>query len=739
LSDDVAGSAVPPGGLDAVAWPGARLGEAIAALARASGLAPRLRAVPAAPPEQVWHGEALGRWIAASAAWLGLEAEPVMVSYAEAHQLIRGAGPALLRLPRDGTPLFLLLLKGGSRRVRALGPDYATHQLAPAAIAAALRRPLEAARAAAVDRVLDTAGVPAGRRARSRGAILREQLGPAPIGDCWLLRLPPGASFWSQLRHARLVRRFGIFLAAYTAASLLWVGSWWLLGRAILGGRLDRGWLLAWALLLLTLIPLRLFASWVQERLIIGVGGLLKQRLLGGALRLHPDEVRHQGAGQFMGQVVESDTLEVAALTGGFPALKAGIELLLAGVILSAGAGGWPHTLLLLGWVAVTLLLIWRFYGQRAGWTTARLQMTHNLVERMVGHRTLQAQQPPERWHAGDDLALDGYLDQSLAMDQTTARLIALVPRGWLLLSLLVLASVFVGGGDTAALAIGLGGTILAQQAFNRLNIGTAYLASALIAWRQVGPLFHTAARPVATGAPDLALAQPYAPAPAAPRAEPGNPSPGSDGRVTGERQPLLDAQGMVFRYRDRGAAVLRGCDLRVYPGDQILLEGPSGGGKSTLAALLAGLRAPESGLLLLGGVDQPTLGADTWRRLVAAAPQFHENHVLTATFAFNLLLGRGWPPRPADLEEAEALCHELGLGDLLGRMPAGLQQMVGETGWQLSHGERSRVYLARALLQDAGLVILDESFAALDPETLQIALRCALRRAPTLLVIAHP
>ncbi len=692
MSDDVAGSAVPPGGLDAVAWPGARLGEAIAALARASGLAPRLRAVPAAPPEQVWHGEALGRWIAASAAWLGLEAEPVMVSYAEAHQLIRGAGPALLRLPRDGTPLFLLLLKGGSRRVRALGPDYATHQLAPAAIAAALRRPLEAARAAAVDRVLDTAGVPAGRRARSRGAILREQLGPAPIGDCWLLRLPPGASFWSQLRHARLVRRFGIFLAAYTAASLLWVGSWWLLGRAILGGRLDRGWLLAWALLLLTLIPLRLFASWVQERLIIGVGGLLKQRLLGGALRLHPDEVRHQGAGQFMGQVVESDTLEVAALTGGFPALKAGIELLLAGVILSAGAGGWPHTLLLLGWVAVTLLLIWRFYGQRAGWTTARLQMTHNLVERMVGHRTLQAQQPPERWHAGDDLALDGYLDQSLAMDQTTARLIALVPRGWLLLSLLVLASVFVGGGDTAALAIGLGGTILAQQAFNRLNIGTAYLASALIAWRQVGPLFHTAARPVATGAPDLALAQPYAPAPAAPRAEPGNP-----------------------------------------------LEGPSGGGKSTLAALLAGLRAPESGLLLLGGVDQPTLGADTWRRLVAAAPQFHENHVLTATFAFNLLLGRGWPPRPADLEEAEALCHELGLGDLLGRMPAGLQQMVGETGWQLSHGERSRVYLARALLQDAGLVILDESFAALDPETLQIALRCALRRAPTLLVIAHP
>ena len=71
--------------------------------------------------------------------------------------------------------------------------------------------------------------------------------------------------------------------------------------------------------------------------------------------------------------------------------------------------------------------------------------------------------------------------------------------------------------------------------------------------------------------------------------------------------------------------------------------------------------------------------------------------------------------------------------------MPAGFQQMVGESGWQLSHGERSRLYIARALLQRADLIILDESFAALDPENLQRALQCVLRRAPTVLVIAHP
>ena len=170
-----------------------------------------------------------------------------------------------------------------------------------------------------------------------------------------------------------------------------------------------------------------------------------------------------------------------------------------------------------------------------------------------------------------------------------------------------------------------------------------------------------------------------------------------------------------------------------------MLLEGPSGSGKSTLVSLLTGLRSPNAGQLKLGGFERELLGAEDWRRRIASAPQFHENHVFTETMAFNLLMGRRWPPRPQDLAVAEALCRELGLGGVLARMPGGLQQMVGESGWQLSHGEKSRLYMARALLQGTELVVLDESFAALDPESLQQALQCVLQRAPTLLVIAHP
>ena len=154
---------------------------------------------------------------------------------------------------------------------------------------------------------------------------------------------------------------------------------------------------------------------------------------------------------------------------------------------------------------------------------------------------------------------------------------------------------------------------------------------------------------------------------------------------------------------------------------------------------MLTGLRAPQSGLLLAYGLDQQTLGSEGWRKRVSAAPQFHENHVLTGTFSFNLLMDRCWPPRVKDLEEAETICRELGLDDLLKRMPAGLLQMVGETGWQLSHGERSRLYIARALLQGSDLVVLDESFASLDPENLRRSLSCVMERAQTLLVIAHP
>jgi ATP-binding cassette subfamily B protein len=211
------------------------------------------------------------------------------------------------------------------------------------------------------------------------------------------------------------------------------------------------------------------------------------------------------------------------------------------------------------------------------------------------------------------------------------------------------------------------------------------------------------------------------------------------DANTSGSGATALEAYQLSYRYPGHSEPVLKQCSLVIKKGDSLLLEGGSGGGKSTLAAVLAGLRKPQSGLLLAGGLDPQTLGDAAWRKRIAAAPQFHENHILSAPLAFNLLLGRNWPASEEDMQEAMQVCEELGLGPLLERMPGGIQQMVGETGWQLSQGERSRIYIARALLQQASVVLLDESFAALDPENLKRCLECVLRRAETLIVVAHP
>ena len=711
-----------------LAWPLARLPEAVEALAYRQG-AKAQPAELAAPSTLVMADEALfGQWLVGAAAHYGFELEPVHAAYAGVEMMVRRAGPALIRLDtfgdNSGEPAFFVLLAKGRRTVQLLGPDRKIARCPVAAVAEALRAPLAAPISADVEQLLIQAQVPVQRRTKARQAILQERLGAKPIQGCWLLRASPGASVLQQMREAGLWRDMATFISAYLVQYVLWLAAWAMIGRAAFQGRSEPGWLLAWSLLLLTILPFRLLATWAQGRFGVRAGMRLKARLLYGVLRLAPDDVRQQGFGQFLGRVVESDAVETLALNGGFLTLVAVLELLVVLPILGAGSGGRLHLLLLLFWVSFAGYLGWHFLQQRQEWTGLRLAMTHDLVEQMVGQRTRLAQTRRDQWHTGEDQALTYYLTQSVKVDRAAVDLITLVGRGWLVLGLAGLAPAFVNGqASLAAMAVGLGGVVLARQAFDRLGQGFIQLSGAVIAWRQVASLFHAAATDVR---PPPLLTSPRS-------------TSGLDSQVQGEEHILLQGHNLRFRYGSRSEPVLNGCSIQIKLGERFLLEGTSGGGKSTLAALLAGLRQPESGLLLLDGFDWQTLGPIGWRQRVAAAPQFHENHVLTETFAFNLLMGRRWPPHPSDLQEAERLCYELGLGPLLERMPAGLLQMVGESGWQLSHGERSRLYLARALLQGGDIVILDESFAALDPENLQRALQTVLRQAKTLLVIAHP
>ncbi len=711
-----------------VSWPYAQLGEAIEALARKARLASQPVELPSPPTDLLPSDlESLDRWVEGAAGALGVEAEPIETPYAEVEQLISGAGPALLCLPAKGRAVFLAVLGCRHGCLTVLGPDLSTHRVEAEAVRQALCRPMEQPVLEKVDRLLTDAGVPRRRQHRARAVILREQLDSARIHGCWLFRLPPGGSFWQQLRRARIPRHLGAFVGSHAAQHILVILAWWAIGWGALSGRLETGWLIAWAILLASHIPLRLLMIWAQGQLAYGVSGVFKQRLLFGALRIDPQVIRRQGTGHLLGRVIESEALETLAVNGAFMGLVAVVEVITALAVLWIAAAGGLLVPLFAVWLALALLGSLWFYQHRKRWTCSRLTMTDDLTERMIGHRTRIAQQTAEHLHDGEDQILSEYVARSIKMDNLAAFLLGGLVRGWIVVALLALAPTFaLSESSPSALAVAIGGVLLGARALGRISGSLAFLTDALISWEQVAPLFRAARDPETQGSAEFALALQAQPRTIV------------DHR-RGDGQPVIEAYELAFRYRERGEPVLTGCNLRVNHGDRLLLEGPSGSGKSTLASLLCGLRVPESGLILLRGLDLHTVGASTWRHRVVAAPQFHENHILTGTLAFNLLMGRRWPALPADFEEAEAVCRELGLGPLIDRMPAGLRQMVGETGWQLSHGERTRVYIARALLQGADLIVLDESFAALDAETLRLSLNCVLNRTRTLLVIAHP
>lgn len=190
-------------------------------------------------------------------------------------------------------------------------------------ISDALSRPLVAPRLAAVDRLLAEAGVDELRHERARQALLQEQLGGQPLEVGWLLRPSPGSGLWRQLRHVRLWRYPLILLGASLALQGLTVGTWWIIGRGSLTGQFEWAWLVAWALLLFTAIPFQLLAAWTQSQFAYGVGAIFKQRLLYGALKLKPDDIRHQGMGQFLGRIMELEAVELLALNGGLTVLVA--------------------------------------------------------------------------------------------------------------------------------------------------------------------------------------------------------------------------------------------------------------------------------------------------------------------------------------------------------------------------------------------------------------------------------
>ncbi|RDI63013.1 ABC transporter ATP-binding protein [Nocardia pseudobrasiliensis] len=182
------------------------------------------------------------------------------------------------------------------------------------------------------------------------------------------------------------------------------------------------------------------------------------------------------------------------------------------------------------------------------------------------------------------------------------------------------------------------------------------------------------------------------------------------------------------------GVEVLHGISLRAEPGQMIALVGSSGAGKSTIAQLISRLYDVDSGAVRLGGTDVRELTGRSIQDTVGLVTQ--DGHLFHDTIRANLLLAR---PEAGEAEMWDAL-RRARLHDLVASLPDGLDTMVGERGYRLSGGERQRLTIARLLLKQPRVVILDEATASLD-STSEAAVQAALDEAldgRTALVIAH-
>jgi len=206
------------------------------------------------------------------------------------------------------------------------------------------------------------------------------------------------------------------------------------------------------------------------------------------------------------------------------------------------------------------------------------------------------------------------------------------------------------------------------------------------------------------------------------------------------EAVELMDVEGRIafrevsFAYDEESGPVLRDVSLEVQPGEVVAIAGPSGAGKSTLANLVPRLYEVTSGAVLVDGLDVRQITRASLRRFMGIVPQ--ETVLFATSVRENIAYGRP----EADMEAIVAAAQAAQAHEFIAALPQGYDSDVGEGGVKLSGGQRQRLAIARALLRDPRILILDEATSSLDAES-ESAVQEAIGRllqGRTALIIAH-
>lgn len=193
-----------------------------------------------------------------------------------------------------------------------------------------------------------------------------------------------------------------------------------------------------------------------------------------------------------------------------------------------------------------------------------------------------------------------------------------------------------------------------------------------------------------------------------------------------------ITLENVYFGYEE--SQVLHGINIEMQEGTVNALVGPSGSGKSTIAKLIASLWDVKQGSIKIGGVDIRDLSLEEYNKKVAYVAQ--ENYLFNDTIRENIRMGR----EGATDAEVEEVAKKSGCHEFIMQLEQGYDTVVGSSGGHLSGGERQRIAIARAMLKDAPIVILDEATAYTDPENEALIQSSVAKlvQGKTLLVIAH-
>ncbi len=451
----------------------------------------------------------------------------------------------------------------------------------------------------------------------------------------------------------------------------------------------------------------------------------LRQDLFAHLLRLQPDFYAGQTTGDLLARAT-SDVMFARAFAG-FALLQM-LNVVMA-LTMAVGQMLWMSPLLTLACAApvalgfgVVQVGVGRMFQHQRRAQAQLAALSDELLGTLQGVATVQAFSVEEPFVERLRTHAEALRSTNLAL----ARLRALA-----------FPTLTVAGGVCVALLLGIGGemALKGQLTAGEVAAFVALVAYLVVPLRLLGVLFPVVQRTEAS------LERIYAVLDASPT----RPDLGQAlALAVGVNGPSIELRGLTFAYPDApNRPVLVDVSVRIPAGSTVGVFGRTGSGKTTLLRVLARLRNPPAGTVFVDGVDLTRLDLDDWRRRICVVPQ--APFLFSESIRANIAMGAAPPAEAAGAETAgiEAAAQAAALGVDLAALPEGLDTVVGERGIALSGGQRQRVALARGLVRDADVVLLDDVLSAVDHHTEHEILRALRARrsrggAPTRVVISH-